>query len=805
LPSFLPIFISGAEKCECPNMKEDFANQTRASRTAYPRNARFCIRLKRCLILLVSKLGLPLTLSGTLAAMGSTNLINTGFEDGLNAWRLTGDVKLETAAPMEGKTSLNMGPGVGSVAQRVTIGSGEHLWVSVAMKSDPPGAGKLIVRYLAKDGRELMRLDSAVDIKHGDKQQPGKLSFYMKEHPLTEDVEVIIAKENAGGYVLADNVEFKASHDNSPELQPRCNLDEFLRSFWQGNKVYCEPVLMFSENGQPASGRLMFQPTRILAVQNYGQNTNYAEGHDYTVAGRELICTPASHMTQVRDSDLIKGELNWNKMIGKQVVVTYEHEDSWAGPVQTYVGDQLPNTIKKLRARAPLTVVAYGDSITHGFAVSRLMNIPPFMPPYPELFVRRLKQIYQDEQITLYNSAQSGATSDWGARLADRMVASLNPDLVTIAFGQNDFWGISPDTFAKNISTIIHTVRLRNPQAEFLLVSTLRFDPAYTTNTAYWKAVGEYAGKLKSLTGPGVQLVDMTAISEAIYLAKKPKDCLNDPLHPNDFLARWYAQSLVAALTPTVTDAVSSSGSLKKGVGQNGRNESEAVDALGCSWYYNWSAIPDKNIRAEFVPMIWDGKQLDERLAAAKATGATALLGFNEPDNEGQANMTVAKAVALWPKLMATGMRLGSPAPKDTGHWLADFMTEAKARNLRVDFLCLHWYGDITKPGAVKSLRAYLEDYWNRYHLPIWLTEFSGADFEWHLRRTTVEDNATFATAAAAMLETLPFVERYAWFAVQPQGKDYSKVGLFDADKRMLTPVGIAYRDAQSLVNYPVR
>jgi hypothetical protein len=40
----------------------------------------------------------------------------------------------------------------------------------------------------------------------------------------------------------------------------------------------------------------------------------------------------------------------------------------------------------------------------------------------------------------------------------------------------------------------------------------------------------------------------MTALSEALYAAKKPKDCLSDPLHPNDFLARWYAQCLVAAL-----------------------------------------------------------------------------------------------------------------------------------------------------------------------------------------------------------------------------------------------------------------
>jgi lysophospholipase L1-like esterase len=263
-----------------------------------------------------------------------------------------------------------------------------------------------------------------------------------------------------------------------------------------------------------------------------------------------LICTPASSLTWVKDVDLKKGEFNWNEMLGKHVVVAYEHDDTWAGPVPVFVGDNLPNTMKKLRAHAPLRVVAYGDSITHGVGTSRVMHIPPYMPPYPELFVARLKQIYHDNDIQLFNSAQSGATSDWGARRAGRMVASLNPDLVTIAFGQNDFWGTSADTFANNISNIIQTVRAKYPHAEFLLVSTLRFDPAYTTNAVYWKSVGEYAAKLKAMAGPGVQFVDMTAISEAIYAAKKPKDCLNDPLHPNDFLARWYAQSLVAALDP---------------------------------------------------------------------------------------------------------------------------------------------------------------------------------------------------------------------------------------------------------------
>jgi lysophospholipase L1-like esterase len=177
--------------------------------------------------------------------------------------------------------------------------------------------------------------------------------------------------------------------------------------------------------------------------------------------------------------------------------------------------------------------------------------MPPFLPPWPELFVRRLKVLYQDQQIQFYNSAQSGADSSWGKKYAGRMVASLNPDLVLIAFGQNDFWGVSAGSFASNIAEIMKTVRGQDPDAEFLLVSTMRFDPGYTSKAEYWNVVGEYAAKLKELRGPGVQFVDMTAISEWVYAAKKPKDCLNDPLHPNDYLARWYAQSLVAALDPT--------------------------------------------------------------------------------------------------------------------------------------------------------------------------------------------------------------------------------------------------------------
>ncbi|MEK7767169.1 MAG: glycosyl hydrolase [bacterium] len=239
----------------------------------------------------------------------------------------------------------------------------------------------------------------------------------------------------------------------------------------------------------------------------------------------------------------------------------------------------------------------------------------------------------------------------------------------------------------------------------------------------------------------------------------------------------------------------------KKGVGHWGPRLPGVVDALGSSWYYNWGPRPAagaEGVKAQFIPMIWSGSfATDENLAHVKAARYSALLGFNEPDGAGQADMSVAEAIALWPQLEATGLRLGSPGTTTGARWLDEFMTQARAKHLRVDFLCLHWYGDITKPDPVGDLRRYLEGYWAKYRLPIWLTEYSGADFDYHLRKTTEEDNARFARASIEMLEVLPCVERYAWFAplVSSRDKYYPHVALCQRDGTF-TPIGLAWRSA---------
>jgi uncharacterized repeat protein (TIGR02543 family) len=241
------------------------------------------------------------------------------------------------------------------------------------------------------------------------------------------------------------------------------------------------------------------------------------------------------------------------------------------------------------------------------------------------------------------------------------------------------------------------------------------------------------------------------------------------------------------------------------------------------SWYYNWRSSPNSGtvpagVQApEYVPMIHDlGSVTDATINAlktAKANGTyKCLLGFNEPDQGGQANMTVAQAIAAWPRLMETGLILGSPSPAwPTVTWLSDFMTQAAAQNLRVDFICLHYYRSPADPNTVNELKTLLTDAYNKYKKPIWLTEFGAPDCSvlgWCGSAPPLTQAITdeHVKKVIAMLEDLPFVERYAWFMDASQTVGFGFTSIF-LPGGPLTQTGIDFRDARgtTVVVSPVR
>ncbi|WP_228473786.1 glycoside hydrolase family protein, partial [Streptomyces calidiresistens] len=227
-----------------------------------------------------------------------------------------------------------------------------------------------------------------------------------------------------------------------------------------------------------------------------------------------------------------------------------------------------------------------------------------------------------------------------------------------------------------------------------------------------------------------------------------------------------------------------------------------ALRESGSAWYYTWATTPlgiDAPPGVEFVPMIWGADFVTpQALAEARAAGPY-LLGFNEPDLGEQANMGVEEALDLWPHLEATGNILGSPAVAYGGDtpdgWLDRFMRGAEARGLRVDFIALHWYGsDFRTEAAVEHLRSYLTAVHERYGKPIWLTEYALIDFSHGTRYPSEAEQAAFVTASTRMLESLPFLERYAWFGLGTEeegpGTALFRSGGVPTDK------GLAFRDA---------
>jgi hypothetical protein len=150
------------------------------------------------------------------------------------------------------------------------------------------------------------------------------------------------------------------------------------------------------------------------------------------------------------------------------------------------------------------------------------------------------------------------------------------------------------------------------------------------------------------------------------------------------------------------------------------------------------------------------------------------FVGFNEPDIDGQANMTVAQAAKLWKekvlpmKAACPHIRLGSPAvsnaPAPKGvQWLADFVDSVSSSSdgdadSGIDFLVLHYYG----PDAA-DLETYLTEAHKRFGKPVWLTEF--ACTTWDAARPRSEETVlAFMHEALRFLDTAPWVERYAWF-----------------------------------------
>lgn len=229
----------------------------------------------------------------------------------------------------------------------------------------------------------------------------------------------------------------------------------------------------------------------------------------------------------------------------------------------------------------------------------------------------------------------------------------------------------------------------------------------------------------------------------------------------------------------------------------------EQLNSLDLDWFYDWgpghpALGPTSDQAAEFVPMIWGQGSLERNAieqvrSEVPRTGAENLLGFNEPDYDAQADMSVDTAVKLWPQLEQAGLRLGSPAPVQAlGDWLQEFMDQAAAKDLRVDFVAMHSY----IPPKADSFLNTVQKLYERYGKPVWITEYAVADWDATAKspsRFTEKEILAFMSETAAGLREMPFVERFAWKTRAHDDPIMGSSALFRSDGS-LSPTGELYR-----------
>lgn len=223
------------------------------------------------------------------------------------------------------------------------------------------------------------------------------------------------------------------------------------------------------------------------------------------------------------------------------------------------------------------------------------------------------------------------------------------------------------------------------------------------------------------------------------------------------------------------------------------------------TWHYTWSHTTKSSIFREVAPMAWGYNGASESGIATIIDNfkATHAMGFNEPDDcHGQSgqhhNLCLTDvAVAQYRNLMKTGMRLVSPGTREEGalRWLKEFHEKATAQHIRIDVIAVHWYDWGSKPAQspdasaqqiFNRFRNYLQNVYDHYQLPIWITEFNA-----NIHRPTATQEE-FMALALPYLESLDYVERYAWF--EPS----SGTGSYYDGSGNHTPLGQYYRDLKS-------
>ena len=335
----------------------------------------------------------------------------------------------------------------------------------------------------------------------------------------------------------------------------------YLNDLYDGDIAYRESLLFIRDETGKAQAKLLHVADRIIQAEDLTGKSVWKEGRDFTLLGDTVtfnrnILVPSFEKdfpksdTPVLGSGYRHSEGGWFKYYSNgelqkfQVFFTYKikkrrivfrHEKSL----------NLNNIQRLIEEGKPIKIVVYGDSISAGRDADPRLGVDKYFPLWSEQLKEMLEKKYSSE-IALINTAAGGKKSDWGLVNFEENVLKHKPDLLILGFGMNDGTArVVPEDYYKNIQAMVAAT---SNDTDIILISTMLPNPKAATveGITFLGYQRDYRNYLKRLVGNRVDVFDMTSIHEDLLKYKKPEDLLENNInHPNDYLARWYAQGLL--------------------------------------------------------------------------------------------------------------------------------------------------------------------------------------------------------------------------------------------------------------------
>ncbi len=412
--------------------------------------------------------------------------------------------------------------------------------------------------------------------------------------------------ENNGGIggEQGDNENNGDENGGDEEESVADKLDDLVKSFWHGDTMYEETILLVAEtdaDGNVVSApkaKLMFDATEIVSLKQYNVSAKVPEKtHDsaaYTYKDGYIIATGNAEGTTFNtvlpyvNDKALTGEqafpgvpqntsipskveglyLPFTEGVGivnKQLYVTYKHDEVSTNVMPEYQSKTLSKTLSKLKSEEDINMLIYGDSISTGANSSSILQIEPELDPWYKLVQKNLAKCYGGK-VTLKNFAVGGWTSTQGVNggtvgstprpglkglfLDANYLKGYSPDLAIIGFGMNDATlNVGIAKYKENTKSMIDSIRSQNPNCDIILLGTMLANPASPTHA---KNQAEYSESLNEVAAAygGVAVIDVGKIHKVILDSGKNYTSVsaNNVNHPNDFTTRMYATAILAAL-----------------------------------------------------------------------------------------------------------------------------------------------------------------------------------------------------------------------------------------------------------------